>query len=359
MGNLRRSDLLRCFVLALALSLFALGGAAAHAGTVSPSVLSYFPRNISELAYADLAHARQFPWFAQFKRQTLPSGFGELEQFLSSAGVDPQRRIDELVWSLSAESEPGEVAPSPTPSKSDGVGRAAVNTLAEVRHNSPESEQLLAIALGDFDPDASEARLQKQNVATIDWHGHTLYACGAMRHNFYLVFLDSRTLAFGNPLLLQQMMEVSAGAQESVLSNQALFPLIHKSNGSGIFWGVLNDAGARAALAQLIPAAANFPEVAKLLGKLQAMTVSVDGDQQLEADLSVSAAPEDAVSLSQIMQAGLLYRQFQASQDDPQFAKFLQNVSITVGGPGIQIRFEISSEQMISLLQHNTFSAGL
>jgi hypothetical protein len=364
MGNSRRSDSLRCFALAFALSPFALGGAAAHAETISPSVLSYFPKNISELAYADLARTRQFPWFAQFRRQTLPAGFGDLEQFLSSAGIDPSRRIDELVWSLSAESEPSEVAPrevapSRTQAKSDGVGKAAVNTPAEVRHNSPESEQLLAIALGDFDPEASEALLEKKNVATIDWHGHTLYACGAMRHNFYLVFLDSGTLAFGNPVLLQHMLEVSNGAEESVLSNQALFPLIRKINGSGIFWGALNDAGARAALTQLVPEAANFPDVARLIGKMQAMTISVDGDQQLEADLSVSAAPEAAVSLSQLMQAGLLYRQFQASQDDPQFAKILQNVSITVGGPGIQIRFEISSEQMVSLLQHNTFSAGL
>jgi hypothetical protein len=70
----------------------------------------------------------------------------------------------------------------------------------------------------------------------------------------------------------------------------------------------------------------------------------------------VSAAGRDAVSPSQLMQAGLLFRQFQASQDDPQFAKILQNVTIAPGGAGIQINFDITSEQMAGLIQHNTFS---
>jgi hypothetical protein len=56
------------------------------------------------------------------------------------------------------------------------------------------------------------------------------------------------------------------------------------------------------------------------------------------------------------MQAGLLFRQFQASQDDPQFARILRNVTIVPGGPGIQITFDITSDQMVSLIQHNTFS---
>jgi hypothetical protein len=375
MANSRRLNFLSCLAPICAVLLHAIGAVTTHAETVSQSVLSYFPKTISELAYADLAKARQFPWFAQFKRQTLPVGFGDLEQSFSSAGMDPNRQIDELVWSLGAETNPGDDAQNAR--QNDGSQAAAANSAAgtdlggnaspipashgsrEARHQLPESDQLLAIALGQFDTDASVALLERKNVATLDWHGHTLYACGAMHHNFYLLFLDSGTVAFGNPTLLEHMLEVRSGTEESVLSNPVLFPLIQKSNGAAIFWGALNDAGTRAVLFQLLPEAANFADAATLIARMKALTVSMDGDDQLDIEFEVSAEPETAVSLSQILQAGLLYRQFQASQEDPQFAKILQNVSIKSGGVGIQVRCEISSDQMLSLIQHNAFSPSL
>jgi len=188
------------------------------------------------------------------------------------------------------------------------------------------------------------------------WGSYTFYQCGFNCHDFYFVFLDSGTLAFGKLSLLEQMLEVRSGAQESILSNKVLYPLIHKVNGGGIFWGVLNDAGTRGALLQLLPEAANFPDVSRLISKMTAMTVNIDAGDELNAELDVSAAPEDAVGLAQLMQAGLLFRQFQASQDDPQFAKILQDVTIVPGDAGIHISFDITSDQMVSLIQHNTFS---
>src|SRR5271155_5828493 len=76
--------------------------------SLSPSVVASFPKNISELAYSDFSHARQYPWFAQFKQQTLPTGFSELEHFLSSAGVNPAKQIDEIAWALMAEDDPAD-----------------------------------------------------------------------------------------------------------------------------------------------------------------------------------------------------------------------------------------------------------
>jgi hypothetical protein len=346
-------------------------GTPAYPDSLSQSVLASFPKNISELAYSDFAKARQFPWFAQFKRQTLPTGFGELEHFLSAAGIDPSKQIDEIAWSLSAtnkstndDASTRAASQRVTTDPSSGSPDLAKLTPANAsntgdpntQHDLPESDHLLAIALGQFDEQASEAILEQNKVATVSWRGYTLYSCGAFCHNFYVVFLDSSTVAFGQPLLLEHMLEVRSGAEESVLSNKVLFPLIHKINGDGIFWGVLNDAGTHGALLQLLPESGSFPDITKLLSRMRAMTIVVDGDDQLDAELDVSAAPEDAVPLTQIMQAGLLLRQFQASQEDPPFAKILQNVTIVPAGTGIQITFELTSDQMVSLIQHNTFS---
>jgi hypothetical protein len=368
----------RKFTKALSLSaaiLFLLPGRA-QADSLSSSVLALFPKNASEIAYSDFAHARQLPWFAQFKHQTLPTGFGELDNFLSSVGIDPNRQIDQIAWALVASDDPADAAidaaenaAQNSPAQNAATPTAATQNSATgaplhpansaptaIHHKLPANDELLAVVLGQFDTQSSEAILEKNKAPSIEWLGHTLYQCGSSCHDFYFVFLDSSTLAFGRATLLEHMLGVRSGGEESVLSNKVLSPLIRKVNDGGIFWGVLNDAGASQALMQLVPEAANFPGAAKLISKMQNMAISIAGDDDLHAELDVSAAPEDAASLTQLMQAGLLFRQFQASQDDPQFAKILQNVTIVPAGPGIQITFDITSDQMVSLIQHNTFS---
>jgi len=62
---------------------------ASHAGSLSSDVIGLFPTSVGEFAYADLRQARTFPWFAQLKEQMLPAKFRQFEQFLASAGMDP------------------------------------------------------------------------------------------------------------------------------------------------------------------------------------------------------------------------------------------------------------------------------
>src|ERR1700693_2324508 len=71
-----------------------------RAGALGSDILSLFPKDSGELAYADLREARQFPWFPQLKEQMLPPKFRELETFLSAAGVDPNTQVTELAWAM-------------------------------------------------------------------------------------------------------------------------------------------------------------------------------------------------------------------------------------------------------------------
>ena len=72
----------------------------ARAGSLGSDILSMFPKDSGELAYADLKEARQFPWFTQLKEQMLPAKFREFETFLASAGIDPNSQVTELAWAL-------------------------------------------------------------------------------------------------------------------------------------------------------------------------------------------------------------------------------------------------------------------
>src|SRR6202011_1113509 len=90
----------RILSLAIFIILGSVWPATSRAGSVGADLLGLFPKDSGEVAYADLKQARQFPWFSQLKQQMLPAKFREFEQFLTSAGVDPNTQVTELVWAV-------------------------------------------------------------------------------------------------------------------------------------------------------------------------------------------------------------------------------------------------------------------
>src|ERR1700676_1846968 len=74
--------------------------APARANTLGTEVIGMFPQNVGEFAYADLRQARALPWFPQLKKQMLPPRFQQFEQFLTTAGINPDMQVEELAWGL-------------------------------------------------------------------------------------------------------------------------------------------------------------------------------------------------------------------------------------------------------------------
>jgi len=313
----------------------ALGVTTLRAGTLSVDVIAMFPKNTAEFAYANLKEARQFPWYAQFKSQTLPVRFSDLEHFLASAGVDGNSQIEELAWSLgSADSD-------------SGPNDKAV----------PDSDNVLGVALGNFDADAAKSFIKAHKIRGLDYRGYTLYPCASC-DDLSVVFIDSSTVAFGHLRLLQQLIEVRVAADESLIQNEKMLPLISQVNGHGIFWGVLNPGGTHQALRQMVPEATRFPQASKLLNKLQAMVISVQGTGDLNVHFKlISSSPDDAATISQLLQAGILLRQYDATKSDPDLATLLASVRVVPNGEGLEVFVAVTSDQLLSLIKRNTFSA--
>jgi len=312
-----------------------LGVATLRAGTLSVDVIAMFPKNTAEFAYANLKEARRFPWYAQFKSQTLPIRFSDLEHFLASAGVDDNSQIDELAWSLSS-----------------GDSASGSND-----KSAPDSNDVLGVALGNFDPDAAKSFLKSHKIHGIDYRGYTLYPCASC-DDLSVVFIDSSTVAFGQLRLLQQLIEVRVAANDSLIQNEKMFPLISQVNGRGIFWGVLNPGGTHQAVRQIVPEAAQFPQASKLLNKLQGIVISIQGTADLDVHFQlISSWPDDAATISQLLQAGILLRQFDAKNSDPDLAPLLASVRVVPNGEGLEVSLAVSSDQLVSLIKRNTFSA--
>jgi len=306
-----------------------------RAGSLDANVIGMFPKNVAEFAYADLTEARKFSWYSQFKSQSLPSRFSELEQFLNSSGVVPGLQIEELAWA---------------------VGSDDMDANSESQ-STPDGDYVVGVVLGSFDRASAEDTFKRRKLTGVEFQGFTLYPCGPACDNLYITFIDSSTIAFGRLALLERLLIVRNGGDDSLVQNEHLFPLINQVNGRAIFWGVLNSPGARAAIQRLAPAAAEFPQARKLIQRVSALLITVDGTSDLEAHLQVlSASAEDSARLAQAVQMALFFRQFQESQSNPVFAGMLESVRVASIGNSIDVSFSASNDQITRLIEHNTFS---
>ena len=329
-----------CALLALAATM----ARPAKAGGLGADTIGLFPKDVGEFAYADLKKARTMKWYPALEQQMLPEKFKQFEKFLASAGIDTNTQVDELTWAL----VPGSAL----------AKDAAANggTAAEA---PPDSEEIVGIALGAYNPDSTEAYFKTQKLPTAKSHGYTLFAFGSGvgPNDLFFFFVDSNKAAFGHRQLLEKLIAVRYGEEDSLLRNDTMFNMINETNGSGVVWAVLNPAYTKLAMGQLAPEVQQFPDAAKLVARMQAMIITATASSGMEAKFqAVCGSTEDANTLSQLMAAGLLYKKYQTAKDNPELGSLLDQTSVTPSGDRVVIRMTVSDEQMTTLIQKNTFA---
>src|ERR1700692_4703997 len=328
------------WVAALIVILSVLPGTA-RAGSCGSDILSMFPRESGELAYADLKEARAFPWFTQLKEQMLPPKFREFEQFLSSAGVDPNTQVTELAWAL-----------VPTQSTADKNGSGSI----------PSTDQIVGIALGQFQPASAEAYFTAKKLPIVKIRTFSLFAFGGGSgpNDLFFFFIDSNTAAFGQRQQLEKMIAVRYGEGQGLYANTDFSKLVDQANGSGTVWAVLNPAYTRLAMQQLVPEAAQFPAAAQLTSKLKAMTISVKGSSGVDAKFeAVCGSTDDANTFAALLQAGLMYRKYQVGSTNPDLGALLDSAQIAPAGDRLDVKLSLTDDQMQSLIKRNTFVVAM
>lgn len=312
----------------------------AQAGRLGADKIALFPKQIAEVGYADLKKARTLKWFGQLQEQLLPERFRQFEKFLAAAGVDPNTQVEELAWGLS---------PEGVTAKTAGTGSTAV----------PTGEQIVGLALGNYNPESTEAYFKQQKLPTFKSRGYTLYAfgTGAGPNDLFFLFLDSSTAAFGHRALLEKMIEVRFGGEEGLVGNDAIFSLVNEANNGSTIWLVLNPAYTRLAMKQLVPEIDQFPEAAKLVTRMKNAIINVDAGSGVDAKVqTVCGSTDDANTLGQLLQAGFLYKRYQAQKDNPDLAQLLDQARVTPAGDRVTLGLSLSDDQMTSLIKKNTFA---
>ena len=312
---------------ALFASLFALPPAS-FAGSLSTAVVGMFPKDLGEIAYADLKSSRKFTWFSQLREQLLPSRFRDFEKFLASAGIDPNTQVEELAWGSM----------------------------------SQNADDVLGVALGDFDPSSAEAHFKQQKINTVDERGYHLYpfAGGKNAPDILFTFIDSNTAAFGTKPALEKLIDVRSGLSESMLNNDKLFPLMNEANGHGLIWAVLDQNNTHLAMQQLVPQANQFPQAASIMDRIKAMTINVDADSGVDVHFqAVCGSTDDANLLAAALQAGLMYRRYQEASGNPALAGALDQVRISPSGDRLKVEAPVSQDQLLSLIHNGAFATSM
>ncbi len=312
----------------------------AQAGRLGADIIGMFPRDVGEFGYADLKKARTLKWFPQLQEQLLPERFRQFEKFLASTGNDPNSQVDEIAWALVAEG---------MSSKTENAGSDAV----------PSSEQMVGIALGNFNQDSTASYFKKQKLPTTSFHGYTFYAfgTGTGATDLFFVFIDASTAAYGHKSILEKMISVRFGDEEGLMRNDKFFALINEANTGSSVWLVTNPAYTRLAMQQLAPEVEQFPEAAKLVMRMQNSIINIEAGSDLDAKVqAICGSTDDANTLGQLLQAGFLYKRYQAQKDNPDLAALLDQVRITPGGDRVTLHMSLSDDQMTSLIKHNSFS---
>jgi hypothetical protein len=302
----------------------------ARSGSLSTAVIGMFPKDVGEFAYADLKSARKYPWFPQLREQLLPKRFREFEKFLASAGADPSTQVEELAW-------------------------GSIQTSA--------GEDVVGVALGQFDPSSTEAHFKQQKLSTIDVHGYHLYAFSGGNNgaaDILFAFIDSNTAAFGTRPALEKLIDVRTGTTQGLMTDEKLFPLINEANGKGLIWAVLDKNYTHIAMQQLVPQASQFPQAATIIDRLQAMTINIDADSGVDANFqAVCNSPDDANLLAAALQAGLMYRRYQEAQNGSALAGALEQIRIAPSGNRLKVEAPVSQDQLLSLIRTGAFTTSM
>ena len=311
----------------------------ARASSLSTEAIAIFPQNAGEVAYVDLRQARPLTWFPQLQEQMLPDRFRQFERFLASAGLDPESQVDEMAWAL---------VPSDLPA---GAARNAV----------PADEEAVGVALGSFWPEKAEAYFKTKNLAAVRVRDYFLYAFGGSG-NLFFCFIDSNTAAFGQRKEVEKLIAVRYGEEQSLLTDTELAPLIlSQANGSGVVWAVLSAPYARLAMQQLAPQTAELPQAQHLVSKLRALTLEIGtaGNGVQTRFEALCASPDDATGFTVLLQAGLLYQRYQVANSNPDLAAMLGQAEVAPSGDRLDVTLVLTNDQVVGLIQRNTFAIHL
>ena len=272
--------------------------------------LAVFPADTQQLAYLNLAQLRSMPEYPQIRQRLLNRQLRDFQDFLRSAGTDPDKDVDEVALGWRGEAMGG----------AGSFGRAE----------------------GRFDPERIHKFFAQQQLPTRQYAGLELYAFGSGEDpaDVFFAFLNSSSAAFGRLRDLKEILDVRAGTRPALDTNAAFVEWEAELEGSAPQWGVATGkAAANAAGPWLAAGAKVSADPSVMFSPVRAVLYRVDWGSGVTAHVSIVCQnSETAAALSALLTAWRDARPASGTDQAPAaVSAFLQGLGIQASGSRVEL----------------------
>jgi hypothetical protein len=291
----------------------------AFAAPLSSNARTVVPSGIQQIISIDYRALRDSPSAHALKDRVLPENLKQFETALKSAGINPDKDMEQLTFI------------SYRPAK--GGLRA------------------IGIAQGPF---KQKEFLQKMRVKKIKPEKYLLSYMYPMGTGMHLVFLDPSTILFGELGSIKGAIDVRDNGAESLESNNTIGDLITSVDNAPI-WSVLDQLGTQNMMRSALGEAASLSDYDVVKKRLLASDYTMNFTNGVSFDLSVKTSDTmTAATIASLLKAGVMYRKMNAT---PTEKLALENMTVDSSHDLLQMHFKTDDQRFTALLKSDLFAA--
>jgi hypothetical protein len=310
MRNFVRSSAV-CFLICL----LAASGWTMPMGTSARSVV---PADVQQIISVDYRALHNSPSAMALRRKVLPENLKQFESSLRSAGIDPDRDLDQLTF---------------------------------VSFRIPKQGiKIVGVGQGPFPMKAFMKKMAKDKVRPMKLRTSLIFPMGGMQ----MTFLDDSTILFGDSSALRGALDARDGLTQRLDSNPEVSDLISSVDSNPI-WSVLDQEGTQNMMKSTLGDAAKLADYDTVKKRLLGSRYGMEFDSGVDFNLDVVTSDSvTAATLSALMKAGVTYKKMTASAIEK---SALESVTVSSDSSNLTLKFKTDEKKFESLLDSELFAS--
>src|SRR4051812_14375342 len=290
----------------------------ALAAPLSNSARMAIPSDIQQLIVVDYRKLNDSPTAMQLKDKVLPQPLKDFENALKSAGIDPDKDVEQLVFAS---------------------------------YKGKEGLRIVGVAQGEFAGKKVLARLAKQKIKGTKYRTATMYPLAS---GLNMTLIDDYTMIFGVDSAVKAAIDARDSQIRSLNSNSIMLDMMGAVQDEAV-WSVLDAAGTQTMLKSALGEASQLADYDMVKNRLTGSRYAIKFDNGFKFDLDVITSDSfTAGTLSSILKAGVMLRQSTANESEK---LALSSVKVTSDSRDLKLKFEADNTKFQALLKSDLFAA--
>src|SRR6516164_5198143 len=291
----------------------------AMAAPLSSNARTVVPAAIQQIISVDYRALRNSDSARALRDRVLPDNLKQFENALRSAGIDPDKDMEQLTF---------------------------------VSYRVPKvGLRSIGIAQGPFKQKEFLAKMRQRKVKPEKYLLSSIYPMAA---GMELVFLDPSTIVFGESSSLKGAIDVRDKGAESLETNGDINGLVADVDNAAV-WSVLDQLGTQNMMRSALGQASGLADYDVIKKRLLASDYVMNFTNGVTFDLNVKTSDAmTAASLASLVKAGVLYRKMSATPDEKMA---LDSTTVDSSHDQLQMHFKTDDQRFQSLLKSDLFAA--